>query len=72
MIFYSWFLAVEITSDEEYSKANFDKFKSLRSAFKKDGKWCFIYRLNIRHDSLQRCSVWVNLVHLTFHFWNRC
>lgn len=31
--------AVEVTTDEEYSKADFTKFKSLRSAFKKDGEW---------------------------------
>jgi len=26
-----------VTSDEEYSKANFEKFRTLRTAFKKDG-----------------------------------
>ncbi|XP_067950416.1 uncharacterized protein [Watersipora subatra] len=29
--------SVEVTKDEEYSKADFSKFKSLRSAFKKEG-----------------------------------
>jgi len=37
-------IAVEVTKDEEYAKADFSKFKSLRSAFKKDG-----WSLNVLH-----------------------
>lgn len=36
-------VAVEISADEEYAKANFSKFKTLRSAFKKDGEYTRVY-----------------------------